>query len=382
MYKGSKIIGTTRADQLRTTQNITIAGGPLANELKEVFPDGIPSGTSLQDLLLALACQEQWPNPEASASYGTLTTTMYAPVVTTPEWHNTVVEVGQSLSIGKVSAKNATSNIPALTFDNFAYGYENSEGSYEAETQENNPPAVNATVSTASVTYSLGKTYTGFGKTSADNITDSAADATALSFNEESLPVELGSNSVVYTLSVDKAIHSAAVQAPEVYFAKSNLGNTNDKSGSVVQVVDMTTIYNYTTGKPAAKSTSTFKVTGVYPVYNNINGNYLTEAAENKMPLVSSSIFEVEYPAEGAYRVAFAYPADRVMQSVEVYNPMTAAGPNKGWEPYGGGSSETEESVSRTINGKDVKYKTWLRVDENANDSIKYRFTLSVATNA
>jgi hypothetical protein len=70
------------------------------------------------------------------------------------------------------------------------------------------------------------------------------------------------------------------------------------------------------------------------------------------------------------------------MQSVEVYNPMTAAGPNKGWEPYGGGSSETEESVSRTINGKDVKYKTWLRVDENANDSIKYRFTLSVATNA
>ena len=59
MYKGSKIIGTTRADQLRTTQNITIAGGPLANELKEVFPDGIPSGTSLQDLLLALACQEQ-----------------------------------------------------------------------------------------------------------------------------------------------------------------------------------------------------------------------------------------------------------------------------------------------------------------------------------
>ena len=72
IYRGSKILGTTRADQLRTTENITIAGGPLAAELKTVYPDGIPAGTTLQDLFLALACQEQWPNPVATASYGPL----------------------------------------------------------------------------------------------------------------------------------------------------------------------------------------------------------------------------------------------------------------------------------------------------------------------
>ena len=59
IYKGSKILGTTRADQLMTTKDITIAGGPLANELKSVYPNGIPAGTTLQDLFLALACQEQ-----------------------------------------------------------------------------------------------------------------------------------------------------------------------------------------------------------------------------------------------------------------------------------------------------------------------------------
>ena len=123
IYRGSKILGTTRADQLRTTENITIAGGPLAAELKTVYPDGIPAGTTLQDLFLALACQEQWPNPVATASYGTLTTTAYAPVVTNPKWHNTVVEYGSSVTIGAVTGKNATSNTPSLSFDNFAYGY-------------------------------------------------------------------------------------------------------------------------------------------------------------------------------------------------------------------------------------------------------------------
>lgn len=60
IYKGDKILGTTEADKMYTTDEITIAGGPLASYFDDVYTDGkIPAGTSLQSLLTALACVEK-----------------------------------------------------------------------------------------------------------------------------------------------------------------------------------------------------------------------------------------------------------------------------------------------------------------------------------
>ena len=57
VYKGDKMVGTTKADSLYTTGDITIAGGPMEDILKTIFPGGkIPSGTSMQELFMNLAC--------------------------------------------------------------------------------------------------------------------------------------------------------------------------------------------------------------------------------------------------------------------------------------------------------------------------------------
>lgn len=375
IYKGSKILGTTRADQLMTTKDITIAGGPLANELKSVYPYGIPAGTTLQDLFLALACQEQWPNPEATASYGTLTTTAYAPIVTTPSWHNTIVEYGSTVTIDKVVGKNATSNTPALTFHNFAYGYENSEGSYEAESAENNPPSINATVTTANVVYTLSKTYAGFGKASTDNTSTAGTDASSLSFDSETLSAGLGSNTVQFTMSIDKAVHSATVKAPEVYYAKSNLGNTNNKDGEIVQKVDKTSLYNYTTSKPADKSTTMFKVIGVYPVYHNQNNGALSDVVNVKFALADTNSFEYDFAAESNNRVSFAYPASKIVK-VYTWNDMS-----KSWDEYTGDKTNTAEASKRNINGHEVQYNVWSHTAENAwTGGMKVKFELSAKT--
>lgn len=375
IYKGSKILGTTRADQLKTTRDITIAGGPLAAELKSVYPDGIPAGTTMQDLFMALACQEQWPNPEATYSYGTLTTTLSAPTVTTPSWHNTLAEYGATVSTNAVSAKNATHNDPYLTFDNFAYGYENSEGSYEAESEENNPTRIKATVATADVTYTMTKTYSGFGKASSDNESTANVDATKLAYSAEDLTVALGANTVVYKLSVDKEIHSATVSAPEVYYAKSNLGNTNNKAGNPVQKVDATTTKTLNAGKPGEKSTTTFKVTGVYPVYHNQKDGALGADVNVRFALADTKEFEYDFVGESDHRVSFAYPATKTVK-VYTWNDMA-----KSWDEYTGDKTNAAEASKRNINGNEIQYNVWSHTAENAwSGGMKVKFELSNKT--
>ena len=59
VYKGDKMVGTTKADSLYTTGDITIAGGPMETILKAVYGEKIPAGTSMQELFMALACEEK-----------------------------------------------------------------------------------------------------------------------------------------------------------------------------------------------------------------------------------------------------------------------------------------------------------------------------------
>lgn len=286
VYKGTKIVGTTKADSLYTTEDITIAGGPLAGYFDDVYTNGvIPAGISLQEFISALACVEKWPNPAATASYGTLTSTLSAPT-STQSWSgsNKLVEVGTTITIGAVTASNAVANAPSLTFDNFSYGFATSTGKHTPSKTEKNPTAVAATVTTATdgVEYTLSRTYTNFTR-SADHSTDSVkgAQATGISFETEDVVAVEGTNSVKFTLSVNKQVHSATVVAPSVYYALSNLGNT-DKDDVTQQTVDKTTSYTYTPSPaiPAAKSSSTYSVTGVYPIF--ANGIKAKISADNK----------------------------------------------------------------------------------------------------
>lgn len=378
IYKGDKILGSTKADDLYITEDITIAGGPLASYFDDVYNDGkIPAGTSLQAFFAALACVEKWPDPVAKASYGTLTSTLSAPT-STQSWSGSskLVEVGTPITIGAVSAKNASSNSPSLTFDNFSYGYSTETGKFTASKTENNPPSVSATVSTATddVWYTLSRSYSGFGRKeghSGDSTGGSAA--SGLSFVAEDVTANAGKNTVKFTLSVNRQIHSATVAAPSVYYALSNLGNTNDKDGSTVQPIDKTATYTYNPSPevPAAASSPTYEVTGVWPVYSNISGGAFTADASTRFALQTGKSFVIENtPTEvgSANNFMFDYPATHSVVSFEMKDP------SGNWVPFSASYTADSGEVDKTIQDVSRKYKRFTTAGGNGPQT--YRITL------
>lgn len=358
------------------TSEITIAGGPLASYAKQVYTNGkIPAGTDINTLLTKLFCVEQLPNPAATASYGTLTSTISKPTMASmPSQDGKCVAIGTEVTLGEVKAANASANAPKLTFDNFAYGYSTTEGTFTAEATENNPAAVNATVTTNNVTYTLSKTYSGFGKTTTDNTSTSGADASTLSFSSEKVNVALGTNKMTYTLSVSGQVHSATVQAPSVYFAKTNLGNTSLVEGETTtqQKVDKTALYTYTPNPatPASKSNTDVEIYGVYPVYHNA-GSGENNLSENTVEVIGTSKDQVEftltYKKDAANRASFSFPGDRTL-SIEIWNSTF----NK-WEAPAS-SNYTIVDTDTVIN--DVTYKKWTYTANALGDGAKFKFTL------
>lgn len=357
------------------TSEIVIAGGPLAEYAKQVFGDKIEAGTNLNDLFTKLFCVEQFPNPAATASYGTLTSTISKPTMASmPSQDGKCVKIGTAVTLGEVKAANAVANAPKLTFDNFTYGFATTEGKHEAAKTETNPTAVNATVTTNNVTYTLSKTYSGFGKTTTDNASTSGADASTLSFASETVNVALGENTMTYKLEVSGQVHSATVQAPSVYYALTNLGNTSIVNGETTtqQKIDKTSLYTYNPNPatPAAKSNTDINIYGVYPVYHNV-GSGDSNLADNTVELIGTSkdqvTFTQTYKKDAANRASFSFPGDRTL-SIEIWNSTF----NK-WEAPAS-SNYTIADTTTVIN--DVTYKKWTYTANALGDGAQFRFTL------
>ena len=377
VYKGDKMVGTTKADSLYTTEPITIAGGPLADFFEDAYGGTIPAGTSLQDFISALACVELWPNPAATASYGKLTSTLSAPS-STQSWSgsNKLVEYGSTIAVGKVTAADASANKPALTFENFSYGFATTTGKHPVD-KNAKPSSVNATVTTATtdVEYTLSRTYSTNVGRPADHSADSVkgANGSGLSFAAENVTAGLGANTVVFTLSVNKQIHSATVAAPSVYYALSNLGNT-DKDNEPQQKVDKTATYTYTPDPaiPASKSSSTYTVTGVWPVYSNINNGAFTSDATTRYNLQTSNVFEfIDTPTEvgSANNFMFDYPATFTVSKFEMKDP------SGNWVAFAGSYTAASEPFDKTVQNVKRSYKRLTTA--GGNGSMKYRITLN-----
>lgn len=354
------------------TSEIVIAGGPLASYAKQVYGDKIPEGTSVNELFTKLFCVEKFPDPAATSSYGSLTSTISKPTMANmPSQDGKCVKIGTEVTLGEVKAANAVANAPKLTFDNFAYGYATTEGKHEVAKTETNPPAVNATVTTNNVTYTLAKSYSGFGKSSTDNTSTTGADASTLSFASEKVNVALGENKMTYTLSVSGQVHSATVQAPAVYYPLTNLGNTSLNGEN--KVIDKTALHTYTPNPatPASESNTDVNIYGVYPVYHNASSG-AGNLSDNTVEVVGTSkdqtTFEVSYKDDATNPCSFSYPSDRTL-TVQIWNSTF----NK-WEAPAASNQKTQTS-SIVINN--VTYNQWIYTGNALGTGAKFTFTLS-----
>lgn len=262
------------SDKTKTSEAITIAGGPFASILSKAFTDGsIPANTSLQDILMKLACTELWPDgvdgrANAKSSITNLSSNITAPTFTygnlkTDDTY--LVKVGSTVTIGKVTTSKATYGVPNVSYSGFTWGYATSTATDAEKFKDVNPSSVTGSVTTATnVTYTLSRSVVGFTDAPTASITavDSAPSADATS----GIAIK-GPNTISFTLSVDKIVHTGELKHATTYYALSNLYNTNDESGAVKIIDSINKTYNGS--KPGNKTTSTYKAIGVYPLYSN-----------------------------------------------------------------------------------------------------------------
>lgn len=313
LYKGNKILGTTEADKLVTTEEITVAG--LNGDLGAGIQNGktIPAGTSLQEFLVMLLSKELNPGA-ATKPYISIT----------------------GPSNMRLKEIYSTVTIPAVSMSTNNGNFNNNGWTSPAQ-----PSVEGVNWSGKTITPSAQAGFTGYAPKAGESI----AQAT-------SVKIALGSNSVTYTAT---GTYTAPTNKPI-----TNLGK--EYSGSEA---------TWVAGRASKQGTTT--VTGVYPVFTN-NKSTLTAQANTKLALTEGPSFEVSFNSElaaGQFAMV-AIPEGFTITKVEAYNTMSTK-----YETYRGQSKFEAEKEKRSINGTEVQYKLWTRQGDNKNDAIKYRFTLS-----
>ncbi len=268
------------ADQSVTTEAITIEGGPLANSsIKEAFKQEddngnvsyeIPAGTSVQEILSTLLCNEFWP--EYTPSYATLTTsvTCPSPQISANSKDGTLVEVGDTLTVAKLTAGNTTTGGTTTTSIS---GLTNGYGTVETTSANTPAPTKNAngTILTSisvnrntpvvtentkhSMTVTIDSGFTGA------SITQPTANAIAASVTCEAFTgtAILGTNKV--SVSETGRPYTATVPALESVFIYSNLGNTKGHTTPKIEA-------DNSLSAAAPSNSKNASVTGVYAIYS------------------------------------------------------------------------------------------------------------------
>lgn len=265
IYKGDKILGTTEANNLVLTSEITIAGGPLEADGKVAWSDGvIPAGTSMQDIMMKLFCVEKYPTT-TSFSAGSAKCTIAAPSFTLGN-SGATVEVGTKCTLSNVTisaAVPAANAYPKVT--GFTYGY----SAADDNTRDNSATEVVSTVKTAAAlnsgNYQLAIDYTGF-NSAADESATANADYSKVVYTGKDLIATVGTNSVKATVTGPTA--SITYNDIPSYFACSNLKNTRSGANvgeGVFHKSAAKTGLSYTSGN--ATNNGTLSVTAKYKYF-------------------------------------------------------------------------------------------------------------------
>ncbi len=219
----SDIAVDPETDNTVVSENIIIAGGPLADEVKAVFAsykddDGntvIPKDMSIQEVLTLLVCKEMWPT-SIITSDATLKSTVEAPSIAMA---TTAVEVGTNVAYtvtNKASGYTATPHKAS----GFTYGW----SAADDNTKDGSETSKQAAFGDVEVVDDVSVlTVTATGKTAATKNGTSAAGSAEIS---DSITAEEGTNTV--TAKATSATYKGVCGALPQYFGCSNTGRTND----------------------------------------------------------------------------------------------------------------------------------------------------------
>lgn len=343
-----KLIVANTAETVKTTDEIPVAGGPLADLLNKAGINSISSDTSMQDLFISLFTKELWPT-NLVFKEGTVSAAIAAPSFTLS--NTGLVEVGATVTIGKTTLSAATMSTTARTYSGFTYGY----SSTNDNTKDSSNTTITVNASNAalnSVNYTMKRTTNG----SVENATANTNHA-QVTLDSKTFKAIEGTNTVKVDITGPTA--NATFASMPVYYACSNLGKTNEEHKT--EPKDTIT---KTSSTPS--NSKTLNITGVYPYYTN-KDNITTFA---KLGLTTNKTLDVTFVAETASnKHAFKIPAKFNVTKITLLNTLSGK-----YEDYSVSRfSVTTETIN--VQGTDVQYKVYTRNDgTNGSSSFKITF--------
>jgi hypothetical protein len=181
-------------------------------------------------------------------------------------------------------------------------------------------------------------------------------------FDVGSVIIGLGENTITLTATSPSGTYSHP-EYPE-YFTVSNLGNTNSNE----KLSKTSTASGTLSSKTDSKSIS---VTGVYPVYVNIDSDTLVEETK-KMTLTASNVLEFDVPSEVSRGIHFTfdYPATHTVTSFEIKD-LTGK-----YVKYDATYETESEVITKLVSGKNVSYKRFITTGKLQGEGT-YKITLS-----
>jgi hypothetical protein len=333
---------------------ITVAG--LSGSLGANISNG-KTYTNIEDILRDLLCKEIYPSVSLSTTNPTITFGGLKGV--TANNYESVMEVGSVLNLNVVTLESASITSCSRMGVGFSYGY--SVGNDSIKDADGNPPVIYGT-SSLEGSYSLEETYSpsSIGTVRSINPSENCED---VKFSEGSVNIELGSN--IITITAQSPIGTYLHPEYPEYYIISNLGNTSDdKKLSKTPEVSGTL--------SSIESSASIEVTGVYPVYVNIDsGCFVDEPI--KMPLTAGDVFEFNVPSEveSNKHFSFYYPSGRNVISFEIkdlsgnYVPYSAAYENV-----------LVYTPSQSVNGEEILYMRLNTIGKLQGEGT-YKITLS-----
>ena len=258
-----------------TTEKIPVAGGPLADYAKNVYPNGIPAGSDLQEILMKLFCKEEWG--KANNPVYTFTANVGKPSITNDT--NASVPVGTKVTFTAKAATNTTgSQNVKVTGMTYGYSGDTVESTADTYTQTKSPSisGQEVIVCTTSVFKEV------------DTNVDGSAGA------PKDFYVGLGENKYIVN-ETGRTVTAAEFDSVTIY-AKSNLGNVSG-AGVTVSNDGFKATIAYQNGSIIPKSNNSKTIRGFYPVYYGALTNVGTVADDLTEELIKSKTVGENVPS-------------------------------------------------------------------------------------
>lgn len=372
------IVDDITTDKTMLKEAITIEGGPLATDaVKGAFTGGvIPAGTDIQAVLKALLCVEIYPetssnDPDYSASISAPSIT--AKIGDTAISSGALVEVGQVISFGEVTARGVSTTPTNPSVTGFTHGYSTAK-----EGTVTNPDDTSITGSwscsqAADTVYKLepsASKFTGTVPSSAENAAASSCKVAACT-----LTAVQGENS--YSVKETAPKYLGTSTAIDSMYIVSNLGGRSDEHKSTAIAA------KENIEKTASAKTGTFKVTGTYPMYTNgavgsltseqkPNGSNITAPVNGdgtKLALMGTGSIVIKFASQGLapYRLYIPQPLNWKISKALYTNPLTGKVEADGTEYF-----KQKGTTTRTIQGVSVTYDVWEWAASQGADFVKF----------